>query len=497
MYTIKINGVLVDFMRDFSFNTGKNGVPNTLVFSIEDERRSIIPHKREDEVEFFDDSNNLFSGNITKIERRHLSKDVQMITYTTTDFSHEANKGELIAEIYKKMSVDDIISDIVTRYPQFAQFTMNNVNCEVIIDYLFLDHLRLYQVLTELASRTGFTFYIDNDKDIHFKNISVDNAPIIIKEDNGSFLYDSFKVVEDGSKIINNIIVEGATYDASQLTTEPNIIADGVQTEFNVLKQYAGVEVKIAGVSKTVGSNGVHNPLNYDCLYDFPGKKVIFRDDNKPTNGQVFSLFGFEKLPILTQVIDDISVGDDGMMSKKIKDLSLKTIDSAYQYAAIILERYAQEYVTGRFQTLQKGLRAGQRITSDHNLLGTEGSYYIQSTTSVFHSMDKMRTSVTFASAEEIDAASMLALLLNTNNRTTSNQQIINVLRRIAEKVGVSDEFTINEDVFDFEEETSVSDDFLVITNEVGRVPVHAGYEPTGLNDPKFPMLHNGSKAHI
>jgi len=496
-FSVKINGNVIPANKDFTFATGKNSTPTTFSFSVLENQRIPIAIKNNDDVEFLDDTKVLFKGNIVKITRTFKSKDIQLIQFECIDCSWEINKGELIAEVYEKKTANFIINDIWTRYPQLSNFTINNVDCDIEIDYFFIDHLRFFQVLNDLSLRTGYVFFVDNDRDVHFKGIGSDVSPIVIEEENGTLIKESLRYSEDYSKIVNNIVVEGATYDASDITTEPNKVADGVQTSFHIDEAYSGIIVTVGGVSKSVGANGIDNPANYDCLYDFPGHKVNFRDDNKPLVGQVVSVSGYEKLPIIVGNTDMGSVEDNGIMGKKILDFSLKTIASAQQYSLIALQKYSNELVNGSFKTHQKGLRAGQKIHISHNLGGFSGDYYIQNTSSSYHSDSKLMTTVQYASAESIDASSLLVILLNSQNRTITNKQILNALLSVFEKVGVSDDFTINEDVFDFEEEASVSDDFLVITNEVGRVPVHAGYEPTGLNDPKFPMLHNGSKAHI
>lgn len=498
-YSLTINGAerkqWID--RDtFIWNTAKNGKPDSINVQLTtpDPATDNIEPVVDQVVIFSINSVVKFEGRVLRVGKKLRDSGIAIYQIECIDYSRDANKGELIAEIYTDQTVNSIIADIISRYPQLSAFTDNNVNCTEVIDYFFVDHKRFYEVLRELADRVGYDFYIDNNKDIHFYQPGSEMSLFNVTADGGEFIRDSLEVQENGDQIVNFIVVEGGLYDASETETE-SFTADGSQTDFELNGLYSGVTVTVAGTPQDVGAFGIHDAADYDCLYDYNGRKVLFRNDNKPTVGQSVEVTGYQKLPVLVQVEEGNSVATHGILPKKIKDASLKTIDSAKQYAFAELGKYADEMFSGSFSTYYTSLRAGQRIQITHQTLGINSSFDIQSTNTRFYGLEGFVTSVRIASAEEVDAVGILARILNKQNQSVSAQEVLQIYKLIRERVDVADTVAIDPRKRLIEEDVNVSDS-LDQENNKTLVWVHAPYYPSSFADSKRQFLHDSTPLH-
>lgn len=445
------------------------------------------------EVELLLDSSTIFKGSVVKVDQALSSKEIRKITIETQDFTFDANKGEPIAEIYKDKTVDYIISDILSNYPQLSSFTNNNVNCPQTIDYLYLDHKRFSDVLKELSQRVGYDFYIDKDKDIHFFAPGSETSSIALAEDNQSFIKDTLKISTDGSKIINWILVEGGEYNASELSEE-NFTATGSETEFDLENKYANTSVYVNSIEKTMGVYGLdEQDGTFDFLYDYNGRKLIV-DGITLSSGDIIRFTGNEKMPVLVQVDDTVSIAKYGILPKKIKRFELKTLESAKQYALAELSRYANEAFAGSFQTLQTTFRAGQQITATLPTLNIQTDFYIQSTTSKIHG-DTLKTSIKLALADQIDAISILAQLLNQQNTSSSAEDVLRIYKKPQENIGISEDVTIQSEP-DFTDNESVEiADVNQYSTTMTIIWVHGEYQVTGFSDTNRRFLHDWTES--
>jgi hypothetical protein len=468
-------------IRSISWNTAKTGEPDSLNFSAMNLSENPVEGQ---EVVLSQDEKVLFRGSVVRVNHVPQSVDLHRITIECVDASYEAQKGTLIAEIYTDTSAENIIIDLVSRYPQLSGFTTENASCSEVVPYLFLDHLKFPEVLQRLAEVVGYEWYIDSDRDIHFFLAGAESAPQEINADNGTMQKESLSMSEKGDDIVNMIIVRGSEKNASTKTAEAAIIANGTDTEFPMNGLYSGVEVTVAGAAKTVGAYGLHDATAFDCLYDYDAKKIIFRDDNRPTVGQSVVIAGFSKIPIIVQAVDSSSVDIHGVRAERVRDENLKTEESALQYALSILRKKSQKNISARFSTRISGFRAGQEISISHSLAGIDERFYVQRTTTRFFSPEISETSVEVAKAQQIDAIGILARLLSLQKSTSSASEILDIFFSPMEHVRLIESYSVNVEDLEYSDSVSVSESSAVKTNEAIEF-VLGPYSPTSLDDPK------------
>ena len=475
--------------RDFSLNTDHYGKPCTMNFELNSMGEEIQPIINE-EVIFSDDGTTLFAGRITEVSPKREGRSIKSYSVECTDYSRDADKG-LIADVYTDETVGNIIADLLARYPHLSEFTDNNVDCDIVIDYLYLGHVKFSEVLNSLATRTAYDFYIDFDKDIHFFLPGTEEAPFEVTDTNGTHNEGTLSLSQSTDGIVSSVIVVGAEYDTAGTYTEPTITANGTATEYEIQEKYSDISVVVAGSAKTVGTNGIHSLDDYQCLYDYSGKRIVFSDTTKPTSGQSIVVSGHRKATVQTQVFGDGTAAEYGL-PKRITEKSLKTIESAKQYGLAVLRKFSQDLYSGSFQTIQNGLRAGQKIIVRDAVLGFSKFFYVQKTSTRFRTPNDYTTSVSIASVEEQDTAGVLARLIAGQNDTATASEILELLYTVIERIGISESVSVNENLREIAESISLSEATQVLENSTIEY-VWGPYQPSGFADTKRPFIWGGS----
>lgn len=407
-------------------------------------------------VEFFIDDVLKFGGKVLQIGRSQESVGIKTYSIECQDYSRLAQMGTPVAEIYRNKTICEIIADILERYPDYSIFNNDNVTCETNIDYFFVDHKSLWEVLKDLSKRTAYEFYIDENKNIFFY-VSGDISGDTVTDTNGSCVQDTLKIKEQSDKIFNYLIVQGGEYDGSELVTETKI-ADGGE-EISISGRYSGVSVLVDSVEKNVGVFGLDDekmPSEYDCLYDFSGRKIVFDLTTAPTEGQTVEVSGYTKIRVIVQVPDSSSIEKYGTISKKVKDTSLKTKESAFQYAQAELSKYADDVESGGFTTRKTSYRAGQRVSVE--FFGEIKSFDVKQTSTVFYGESVQETKISLSSAEITDSVKIMADLINEKNSTISAEDILEVLHLVSEKVNISESISVNENLYNIQFDLEVQE---------------------------------------
>jgi len=436
-YSLTIDGVERKdriVRSSFDFRTNRGGTPDELSFIIRTAKEEVIDPNLGLEVIFEVDGVKWFHGEVLQNTFLHKSAKVAEYRVTCVDHTRRSSKGEPVAEIYRNLTVNQILADIHFRYPQLSEFSLAGVNCDIVIDYCFFGHLKFPDVLRELSERTAYDFYIDADKVIHFYKPGEKEAPWSLTDTDGSWQRDTLSLSEKGDRIVNWILVEGDEYTSSELYTE-TFTGTGTDTEYKIANKYSGLTLKKNTVEQSVGAFGLDNPDEYDLLYDYNGGKLIWKDANKPSNGDILEIEGYRRIPVLAQVVEASSISLHGILPKKIKNAAIKTIESAKQYAQAEIARYSKEAFDGKFITRKLGLRAGQRILVSDSVAQITKSMTIQGTSTKMLGDGIFETSVSVASSETIDAIGVLARLLHSQNRSTTAEKTLNLFREGWEKI--------------------------------------------------------------
>ncbi len=238
-YKIEIDGenITTKVLRNsINWRTNSNGVPDSLDFSI---TQTSNPYHIEldADVAFYINENCIFRGELLQRRLDHKSAVISKVMYTFQDCTRTYSKGDPVAEIYKNKTVLEIVTDLKNRYPQLFDLDIENVNCDILIDYSYFDHLKFPDVLKELSARTAYDFYFDENKKLHFFKKGSISAPFNAVDNDGSLQNNSVNIAEKADRIVNQILVEGDEYTTSE-DYDDSLTADGVKLEYKISDKY-------------------------------------------------------------------------------------------------------------------------------------------------------------------------------------------------------------------------------------------------------------------
>ena len=238
----------------------------------------------EDELEIWNGSDKIFGGIITKIQQRMPSLKIVEYDISAIDYTRLADR-KLIHESYSDKTINYIINDLNTNY--LSGFTISNVNCDIEIDYITFNYETFSKCLEELADYTGYDWYIDYDKDIHFFSKERELSPFNLTDTNNNYILKSLRVKEDLSQLKNIVYVRGTRYLEEKWTEYQ--IGNGITEIFNIAYEspfpLSDISVKVNAVAQTVGIDWKDSPDDYDCLCNFNEKIIKFKNATIPANG--------------------------------------------------------------------------------------------------------------------------------------------------------------------------------------------------------------------
>jgi len=324
----------------------------------------------------------LFGGLILKIKNitddfANVNFEIECIDYT------RLLDAKLIAKDYQDMTVNDIIADINTNF--LTGFTINNVNCQTVIEYISFRYHTVSQAIKMLADATQFNWWIDYDKDIHFIANGVDMAPTDITDTNGTYEKDSLIIRNDNTQLRNVVFVRGGEYLGDTFTA--NYISDGTQNVFPLTYRYeaADFKVTVTGTDQEVGQEPTEVPEQYDLLWNDEARLIRFhRASRLPSNGSAIKVAGRRFLPVIAKVKDSGAIvdtqsveGGSGEHEYIIIDKSIISKEAARQRANAELLAYASSLVEGEFVTQTAGFEAGQQVKINSTQLNVNQNFIV------------------------------------------------------------------------------------------------------------------------
>lgn len=332
------------------------------------------------EVIIDDAGTTIFGGVITEIVSQPSAYAIIHHKIKCQDYSRLLDR-KLVPDIYEEQTVNDIVSDMKTKYFP-SGFTTNNVSCPVNINYVAFNYKQLWLCLEHLAEVAGYELYVDKDKDVHFMARDAMIAPFELNDDDGSYIYNSLVIRQDNTQVRNVITVRGGDYLAPQTTVE--MIVDPTLHAYDTKYRFSDIAVSVTADLKSVGIENIHTYDNFDVLYSFPERRIVFQEGKQPTDTLgTIKVSGKPNLPVIIKYrsqphIDAMKSveGGSGVYEYLVKDNSLDTKEGAKQRARAEVDAYANTLSEAEFETYQSGLAVGQRITVNSASRGIVGEEF-------------------------------------------------------------------------------------------------------------------------
>lgn len=360
------------------------------------------------EVEFSIDGTKEFGGVIINIEKSIVSGQTTVYKISCVDYTQYLNR-KLVTERYDNSTVIQIIEDVITDYA--SDFTTTNVDCDNEIKTVVFNRATIPECLTKLAKLTGYYWYVDYDKDIHFFSKTLNVAPFDITDTNGKYNENTLIIKNDLSQLRNVVVIRGSEERGVERTEE--YIADGEQVNFPLANKFAEIPtVNIESTAMVVGVDYLTEEDDADCFWSFGEKYIRFKDDTKPLVDEIFSVTGIPLFPILVKVPDNTSIETYGYYEFFKEDKSIKSREEALRYAEAELDAYANGIDEGSFTTSYSGLRSGQKIKITSDKLDVDEDFIIQSVQFNILAKEMGNWSIKLATAKTLGIIELLQELI-------------------------------------------------------------------------------------
>jgi len=381
--SIKINGTdktqYID-ARSLSIVDELNSV-NTASFDFICNNVTVAPEAGE-EVLIEEGSTKLFAGRIISIEENFLPPNLLKYSVECVDYSRDLNK-KLVNESYINTLAGDIIKDIINKYT--SGFTYVNVADGPTITKISFDYIQVSEALDKIAETCGYQWYVDYDKDIHF--FLKTTYPASFQLDDDQAYYRDLVINVDVSQLRNRVYVKSSKYETQDFTEL--FVGDGVTTEWTCKYQANPTpepSLKLNGVSKTVGWDGVDNPDDYDFMLNATTKVLSLGTyTSTPADGDEIVITYGADVPIIVRWDDRDSIeaiqaieGGDGIFEHCITDNNIDSKEWAIEVAKADLLQNANPVIQGTFITDRSDVRSGQIITLNSTKRNINQDFLIQ-----------------------------------------------------------------------------------------------------------------------
>ena len=255
-------------------------------------------------------------------------------------------------ETYASLTPGSITKDIINKYTE----NLTTTNVDIIggsLAKISFNHTPVFDAVKQLAEFGGYSFYVDEDKDLHFELAGGSTSTFTF--DNSNVLRADFKTQRD--TLYNQIWVYGDRYlDAFKETLIAGSPLGG--SIFTLLYKPSNTQVTVSG--GLIQPGGIYQMIanagsNVKYLVDYDNKQIIFtsgteQGNNIPTSGNSVVIDYMRGLPI-------VKVGDDfpsqtqfGKRVKVIQDKNIKDPKTAVTMVNNELERLNQPATEGNLK---------------------------------------------------------------------------------------------------------------------------------------------------
>lgn len=355
----------------------------------------------------------------------------------------------LVAATYETQpqTLADIVTDVVAGYMNGDNITTTNVQTGGInIDPIKFNYVTAAAVFDELASVTGWAWWIDDTRNLYFQPRSAIAAPFVIDGTNARRV-----TVSKAAETYRNRQLIRAGVDKTASRTE-NFIGDGTTKTFTLSFPVADApfSISVGGVGK---SSAVRSQTGSADWYYVLGDAVFTQDDGAAAvaAGVTISVTYQGQFPILVNAQDDAQVAQQAAISggsgvwESIEDrANLNNDDAALQIAQGLLRRYGQIPRRLRFETDNVGLHPGQLLTANFAPHSVSGSWLVDQVNASDRFGDALVYVVEALDGESIGGWESFFKSLSGEGRVIEfrENEVVVLLRSASEQVTLTDSIT-------------------------------------------------------
>jgi len=461
MITIKID--TVDKSSIVEFGSVKkadviNQKTDTLEFDIIYHTGQTFRPAPNSEVEMLDGVTKIFAGVIHSVQKKIESDNRVRYKVKAKDYSYDLDR-QLVIEGYDDKTVNFIIDDILTNFTD-GTFTDTNVDCALTITKITFDRITVTAAIQKLADLTGYSWYVDYDKDIHFFERNKNPAAFNIADGDGNHIPETLNVTNDLSQIRNRVFIKGGEIEGTS-RSEP-FDGDGVKLLFRTANKFSSKPVvEVDSVAQIVGIDFLDNEDDFDCFWDYNQKYIRFKVDTVPGAGaDNVEIVGVPLYNLVVQVEEPNSIARYGVFEFAKIDKTIKSREEAVSYAKTEIEAYQNGIIEGGFDTYESGLRSGMIINVNSTLLNVNEDFLIQSVAFQMITRETFIYKVKLATLRTVGIIDFLIGLLKAGDRLIEEKGDVVLEKTVfpIEDVEIDEDVEINTDDYPQIEEAEIGD---------------------------------------
>jgi len=332
----------------------------------------------------------IFAGTIDTVERDTplpggipLYQSISCIDYSAyTDRFY-------VAEIYEDMAAGDIMADIVLKYLADDGVTAGSLIDGPTITRAMFDYTTVNAAFNELANITGYLWWIDNKKRLHFIDRAATVAPWAIVAGGGGYSNPKINLTREQYRNQQGI---KAGKDRTNPGQGASFTGDGYNRTFTVKFPIADAPaILVNGLPQTVGLQ----EENLQWIWAQDSNTITQNDKGKDAAGAEIEIPALTSSDVITitytgffniafrhtdtdAVKDRQAVeGGSGIYENYVTETGIDSLDVAIQHVQGLLNRYGVIPETVTFDTRRSGLAPGQLIDITIPGLAIGGTYLI------------------------------------------------------------------------------------------------------------------------
>ena len=350
---------------------------STASFVVRDLRESLMFQKGE-HVEIKHGEHLLFAGLIEKVRKYPITMEGgYFFQVSCVDYHYFADK-RIIAETYKNTTSNLIVLDIYYKYLQQEGIILGAIDEGEPVEEAVFNYITISDAFAQLANYSGFTWYIDNKKELYYMERGAISAPFDVNTKNTRVSNANYE--ESAALYRNRQYVNGATDVTSP--QEEKKVGNGAERIFLTrypLNQKPQIFVSYDGsdwIEKTVGIKDVEEGKEF---YWNKGSNEITQADRLDENDEEeipaltendivkiiyvgqFKTVIISQLPFEVERLKNIE-GSTGLVEAVEDVTGFSTRDDTLHYANALLNKYGQISKAIVFETTKIGLTPGQKV---------------------------------------------------------------------------------------------------------------------------------------
>jgi len=233
-----------------------------------------------------------FGGNVTKIEKKIISKKVDCFS-----FGKVLGESEIRGDVYDNKTPEFIIEDLITRNTTLTYIGKGGATGVTLGKYSA--NGKLIDILRDFSNLTGYVFYTNGLEEFIFEPNKYTNINFTFEHGVNSLIY---KTQYDDTEIVNDLIVLG---ENKRYRSEETFTGNGSNIVFTLNNGAVSTRITVGGTQKTP---------EVDYTVDSLGKTITF---TIAPSGTVIVDYEYEK-PLYIRGTRQTSIDTYGVHAKRL-----------------------------------------------------------------------------------------------------------------------------------------------------------------------------------